>query len=126
MSVLSYIAYLVRKYNVEPIIFIYILARNLYLPTPLTQLVTDKLCVNQFHLDPTEFCYRINEPSFQNTTEANEISKITANYVMYKEFILSIPSIIAAIFLGLYSYCIKFCYDLMVLFHFSRSLVRYA
>ena len=93
------LVYVLRKYNVEPILFLYCFSRNMYMPTPANQLITDKLCLYQYHQNQT-FCRNIASPEFKNTTVASQILADSVNYMMFSQLILSVPSILAAIFLG--------------------------
>lgn len=96
---LTKLLYILKKYNVEPILFLYTFSRNMYLPTPANQLITDKLCLFEYEQNYT-FCQYIASPEFKNTTVARDILADSVNYMMYAQLILSIPSILAAIFLG--------------------------
>lgn len=53
------------------------IARNLYMPTPVTQLITDKICLNDYELDPF-FCKRINEKNL--TKLAIDIMEKNSDY----------------------------------------------
>lgn len=88
-----------KKYNVEPVIFFYALARHLYYPTLVNQLITDKLCLYEHHQNVT-FCENISSPQFKDTDMAHKISVDSVNYMTYAQWIRSIPSIVAVILLG--------------------------
>lgn len=93
------IIYILKKYNVEPILFLYTFSRNMYMPTPANQLMIDKLCLFEHHQNYT-FCQNIASDEFHNTTIARKIQAESVNYMMASQMILSVPSILAAIFLG--------------------------
>ena len=98
---LSFIVSVLKKYNAEPVIFAYFIARNLYTPTLIQQLITDKICLNDYNQD-RHFCYNICSDEHKGTKNVTIIQGDAVNYVMYSQMILSIPSIFAAIFLGIY------------------------
>ena len=83
----------------EPILFLYTFSRNMYVPTPANQLMTDKLCLFKYEQSYT-ICQNISSDEFKNTTVAGQILADSVNYMLYAQMILSIPSIFAAIFLG--------------------------
>ena len=98
---LARIVAIIRKYNVEPLLFIYMFTSSLYAPTVALSLITDKVCFNEFKLDK-EFCKEINREDIKNTEIAKEIQATAVNYIMYSQIIYSVPAIFAAIFLGIY------------------------
>lgn len=91
---------ILKKYNVEPILFFYYTAQILYNPTPLTKLMSDKFCINKYNLSADDFCFHINRKEYAETEDAKEIARDVAQYLMYGSFITSIPSLFAALFLG--------------------------
>ena len=71
----------------------------MYLPTPVNQLITDKLCLYKYNQSYT-FCQNIESSEFKDTPVAKNIFADSSNYMMCGQMIVSIPSIFAAIFLG--------------------------
>ena len=93
------LVYILKKYNVEPVLFLYAFGRNLYFPTLVNQLLTDKLCYYEYNHNAT-FCEHLTSDEFKNTDEAKEVITSSVNLMTYGQWTLSIPSIIAAILLG--------------------------
>ena len=93
---------LLRKYNVEPLLFIFMFTGTLYDPTVALSLITDKVCFNDFKKD-SDFCKQINSKEFKDTQQAKDIQATAVNYVMYGQIIHSVPAIFAAIFLGIFN-----------------------
>ena len=61
-----------KKYNVEPVLFFYAFSRNLYYPTLINQLITDKLCLYG-HYQNHSFCMNISSDEFKDTDMAKQI-----------------------------------------------------
>ena len=93
---------IIRKYNVEPLLFIFMFTFTLYTPTVTVSLITDKVCFNEFKKD-SNFCKEINSKQFKNTQDAKDIQAAAVNYVMYGQMIHSVPAIFATIFLGIFN-----------------------
>ena len=69
--------------------------------TPTTQLIQDKICLFEFNLNGT-YCYELPQMTVEDDTlhRKSEVLANTNNYSIYMQLVLTVPAIVASMFIG--------------------------
>jgi hypothetical protein len=103
----------IKRSKLEPLLFVHgfaISVRNI----AIQQLLQDKICIEKYHED-REYCHYLSKQP--QSDEKDDILGEVSEYLTYKEFLILIPSILSALFIGIWCdrypkgkrYCLLSC-----------------
>jgi hypothetical protein len=87
-----------RRYNVEPIVFFYMIGYNLSLVCYL-KLIQDKVCITEFKLSH-DFCANIHESQNAKTKDALDVLARATYLNLVATVVISLPTFISVLFVG--------------------------
>ena len=87
-----------KRSVIEPIVFLHTLAGSLR-ATAILQLQQDKICMQKFN-GTADFCHYLSTKDSSKLKD--DIVSSVSEYTTYKEFLVIIPAIITALFVGIW------------------------
>ena len=88
----------IKRSKLEPLLFVNGFATAVR-QVAIQQLLQDKLCIEKYHED-RDYCHYLSKQP--ETEEKDDILADVAQYLTYKEFIVIIPYIVSALFIGIW------------------------